>query len=142
MPINITENRINTVMPKLVVYRMSKSELGNSIVTLQGGNSSNDTTAYLRFTMNATGSPAGVWAAFKEWWKKNNNLIILGCMIHNVDTSGNKGFYWCPTNRCPNPIRTDAYTNYLEFVISRNDNGIYNNESQTIYEFYFINLSH
>ena len=139
---NITENRINTVMPKMVVYRLSRSELSSNIVSIQGGQENQDSTAYLRFSLSGTGSSNGAWAAFKEWWKKNNNLMILGCMVKNLSTGGNKGYYWCPTNRTPNPLRTDTYTVNLEFFIYRRDTGIYNTESDTIYEFYFINLTH
>ena len=139
---NITENRINTVMPKLVVYRMSRSELSNTIVTLQGGNSTQPDTAYLRFTLSATGSSGGVWAAFKDWWKKNPNLIILGCMVKCTQNNQNKGYYWCPTNRVPNPTRTDNWTDLLEFFAERRDENIYLSVDNTFYEFYFINLTH
>lgn len=139
---NITENRINTVMPKMVVYRLSRSELSSNIVSIQGGNDSQDTTAYLRFTMNGTGS-SGLWGKFKEWWKKNNNLIIVGCMVKSVQNEGqNKGYYWCPTNRAPNPLRDDTWTNILEFFLPRKDVNIFISEQYTIYEFYFINLTH
>lgn len=140
---NITENRINTITPKMVVYRLSRSELSNTIVTLQGGADNNDSTAYLRFQLSATGSAGGQWADFKNWWKKNPNLIILGCMVKNVATSGqNKGYYWCPTNRVPNVNRTDTWTDLLEFIVERRDINIYISSDFTYYEFYFINLTH
>lgn len=139
---NITSNRVNTVdISRCVVYRLAKTELSSTIVTLSGNNNAN-TTGYLVFTIDASGSTDGQWMDFKNWWKKNNNLIILGCMVKNIATSGqNKGYYWCPVNRAPGINRTDSYTNKLEFIIQRADTGIYNSDD-SIYEFYFINLTH
>ena len=138
---NITENRINTVMPKLVVYRIAKSEIDSTNIVTITGTDNSENTGYLQFSLrNNQGNTT--WVAFKEWWKKNNNLIILGCMVKNIDTGQNKGYYWCPTNRTPNPLRTDEYTKFLEFIIQRKDNGIFYDNGTTIYEFYFINLTH
>ena len=56
---NITSNRVNTVdISRCVVYRLAKTELSSTIVTLSGNNSSN-TTGYLVFTIDASGSTGG-----------------------------------------------------------------------------------
>lgn len=135
------KDRINTVMPQLVVYRLTRAELAASIVEISAG-SQTEAAATLRFKMN--GGPTDYWTAFKEWWKKNPNTILLGCKLWNVGggNAQNKGYYWCPAYRCPNPSRTDNHTNFLEFIIQRNDANIFNSTDQTIYEFYFINLTH
>ena len=64
-------------------------------------------------------------------------------MVRNYSTANNNsGFYWCPAYRTPNITRTDAYTNYLDFICTRQDNDIFLNTNVTVYEFYFINLTH